>query len=210
MERRSVSALLAAALVLGGVVLTPARAFASSAESRFTSLLNHERTSRGGRSLVTKSDLVSVARRHSQEMASRGSIYHNQDLPNEVRGWRVLGENVGRGGSVDSIHNAFMDSAPHRANILDRRFNHVGVGTAVNGDYIYVTEVFAARGSTTSAAVRHRPAPRVVRRPLRPRATPVRRRASVASDPQTVEILVRLIGLDARQVDPATGAAKGI
>jgi cysteine-rich secretory family protein len=215
MKRRSASTLLAVALVLGGIIFTPARAFASSDESRFTSLLNHERTSRGGHALVTKSDLVAIARRHSQDMANRGSIYHNQDLPNEVGGnWRILGENVGRGGSVDSIHKAFMNSAPHRHNILDSRFNQIGVGTVVKNGYIYVTEVFAGRGSTTTVrrAV-HRSAPRVAHavRPAAPkRPKPARVIAPVVLDPQSVRILVRLIGLDARQVNPVTGAALGL
>jgi len=212
MTRRSASTLLAAALVLGGIIFTPARAFASSDESRFTSLLNHERTSRGGHALATMSDLVAIARRHSQDMANRGYIFHNQDLPNEVHGdWRVLGENVGRGGSVDSIHDAFMNSAPHRQNILDGRFNQIGVGTVVKNGYIYVTEVFAGRGSTPARRVVHRSAPRVAHtaRPATRKPGPRLIPATVL-DPRSVRILVRLIGLDARQVNPATGAAMGV
>ena len=216
MQKRTASIVLAAALAIGAVVLSPTQSFASSEESRFTSLTNRERTSRGGRSLVTKSDLVSIARRHSRRMAERGYIYHNDNLPNEVGGdWQMLGENVGRGGSVDAIHNAFMNSAPHRRNILESRFNQVGIGTYIASDgRIYVTEIFAKRGST--------PRPRVVQRPRVTRrvATPPRRSAPPPRpkpkpappppNPQTVEILVRLIGLDARQVNPATGAAMGV
>jgi cysteine-rich secretory family protein len=217
MSRRSASTLLAAALVFGGIALTPARAFASTQESRFTSLLNHERTSRGGHALVTKSDLVEVARRHSRDMAERGYIYHNSNLPNEVGGdWRILGENVGRGGSVDSIHNAFMNSETHKRNILDSRFNQIGVGTFVaSNGYLYVTEVFAGRGSSPAPRrVVHRSAPRrvaparaAVKPVSRPKARPV---APATIDAQSVRILVRLIGLDARAVNPATGAAMGL
>jgi hypothetical protein len=216
MTRRTASTLLAAALVLGGILFTPARAFASSDESRFTSLLNHERTSRGGHSLATKSDLVAVARRHSQDMANRGYIYHNNNLPNEVGGnWRILGENVGRGGSVDSIHNAFMNSAPHKRNILDSRFNQIGIGTVVKNGYVYVTEVFAGRGSTPAPrrAV-HRATARVTHHAaVRPKSVPKPQpRPAVApiADPLSVTILVRLIGLDARTVNPTTGAAMGV
>jgi hypothetical protein len=218
MTRRSASTLLAAALVLGGIIFTPGHAFASSQESRFTSLLNHERSSRGGHTLATKSDLVSIARRHSEDMADRGYIYHNSNLPNEVSGnWRILGENVGRGGSVDSIHNAFMNSAPHKHNILDSRFNQIGVGTVVRNGYIYVTEVFAGRGSTPAPRpIVHRTAPRrVTHHAARPAARPKpKARPAVVppatADPRSVLILVRLIGLDARVVNPATGAAMGI
>jgi hypothetical protein len=221
MQKRTASIALAAALALGTVVLAPTSASASSEESRFTSLTNRERTSRGGRSLITKSDLVAIARRHSQRMADRGYIYHNDNLSNEVRGdWQTLGENVGRGGSVESIHNAFMDSAPHRRNILESRFNHVGIGTVIKNGRIYVTEVFAKRGSTPTRRVVQRPrttrrvatAPRrAAPRPAAPRPRPKPKPAPPPPpSPQTVEILVRLIGLDARRVNPATGAALGL
>ena len=213
MQRRKASIVLAAAMVLGAIAFTATDALASSEESRFTSLTNHERTSRGIHALVTKSDLVAVARRHSQQMVERGYIYHNENLPNEVGGnWRMLGENVGRGGSVDAIHQALMDSAPHRHNILESRFNQVGIGTAIAKDgRVYVTEVFAQRGSSPKQSVVHhtsvpRPAATAPRRSTpRPKPKPV-----APPDPQTVDILVRMIGLDARQVNPATGAAMGI
>lgn len=210
MQRRSASTLLAAALVLGGIIAAPTRAFASSEEARFTSLLNGERSSRGGHTLVTMSDLVEIARRHSQDMANRGAIYHNENLPNEVHGdWQILGENVGRGGSVDSIHDAFMNSAPHRANILDDRFNQVGVGTVIKDGYIYVTEVFAGRGSAPRPVVHRSSAPRrAVKPPVKPVARPLP--TAPQAGPRTIEILVQLIGLDARRVDPATGDALGI
>jgi hypothetical protein len=214
MHKRTASIIVAGALALGAIALTPVNASASSEESRFTSLLNHERTSRGGHALVTKSDLVAVARRHSQRMADRGYIYHNDNLPNEVDGdWQMLGENVGRGGSVDSIHQAFMDSSPHRHNILDSRFNQIGVGTVIANDgRIYVTEVFAKRGSTTTHTVVRRTAttPRTSAAPRRRAAHPKPKPKPASPNPQTVEILVRLIGLDARRVNPATGAAMGI
>ena len=214
MQKRKASIVLAAAMALGAIAFTATDALASSEESRFTSLTNHERTSRGLHALVTKSDLVAVARRHSQQMVERGYIYHNENLPNEVGGnWRMLGENVGRGGSVDAIHQALMDSAPHRHNILESRFNQVGIGTAIAKDgRVYVTEVFAQRGSAPKPSVVHhtsapRPAATASRRSTRPRLKPKR---IAPPDPQTVDILVRMIGLDARQVNPATGAAMGI
>ena len=217
MQRRKASILLAAVLALGAVAFSTTDALASSEESRFTSLTNHERTSRGEHALVTKSDLVAVARRHSQRMAERGYIYHNDNLPNEVGGdWRMLGENVGRGGSVDAIHQALMDPAPHRHNILESRFNQIGIGTAIAKDgRIYVTEVFAQRGSTVRRMVVRRTTstrPRVASAPRHatPKPKPKPRPVPPPPNPQTVEILVRLIGLDARQVNPATGAAMGL
>jgi hypothetical protein len=208
MGKRTGTILLAGALALGAIVFSPAAAHASSEESRFTYLTNHERTSRGLNALTVKSDLVSIARRHSEQMADSGGIYHNNNLGNEVSGnWTELGENVGKGPNVDTIHDAFMDSAPHRANILRASFNQVGIGTVIRDGYIYVTEVFARRGSTS--VVTHRSSTRTVRHvstPARPRPRP----RVLVDAPRTVEVLVLLLGLDATRVDPITGAALGI
>jgi cysteine-rich secretory family protein len=215
MQRRTASVALAVFIALGGLLVAPTSAQASSEESRFTSLTNHERSSRGLRTLRVTSDLVAIARRHSQQMASRGDIYHNDNLENEVGGnWTELGENVGKGPSVDSIHNAFMDSAPHRANILRSSFNQVGIGTAIKNGYIYVTEVFAKRGSTPRTVVHRappRPRPQVAHRaPPPPKPKPKPRPAQPIEAPRTVSVLVRLIGLDADRVSPITGEALGI
>lgn len=113
-------------------------------ESCFTSKINGARASAGRASLTTHSELVAIARRHSKRMADSGSIFHNGNLANEAPdGWQSLGENVGMGPSCDAIHQAFMNSASHRANILDPDFNFVGVGVVIASDgTIFVTEVF--------------------------------------------------------------------
>jgi hypothetical protein len=126
-------------------------------EGCFTAKINGAR----GPDLAVDGSLVSVARRHSQRMASSGTIFHNSNLPNEVPpGWQSLGENVGMGPSCDAIHNAFMNSASHRANILDPDFNFVGVGVVVAGDgTIFVTEVFMQKQASQPAQNPPAPAP---------------------------------------------------
>lgn len=113
-----------------------------SAESQFVALLNQERAARGLPKLAVASDLVSVARKHSARMASSGELYHNPNLGSDVSGWQKVGENVGRGPSVSTIHDAFMNSSGHRANILDGDWTEVGVGVEVVDGRVWVTEVF--------------------------------------------------------------------
>ncbi|HET7481500.1 MAG TPA: CAP domain-containing protein, partial [Actinomycetota bacterium] len=48
------------------------------------------------------------------------------------------------GTEVHSLHRAFMESPPHRANVLDKRFRYLGVGVARDGDMIWVTVLFEA------------------------------------------------------------------
>ncbi len=150
MGRRIALSITLAAMIVGALSSVPARASTSSDESSFVRLINSARSSRGLRTLAVRSDLTSVARRHSQDMASSGGIYHNSRLSSQVSGWRELGENVGTGRDVSKVHDAFMNSSSHRANILHATFNEIGVGVVRSGDVIYVTEVFARRGSTTT------------------------------------------------------------
>ena len=209
------SILCASAIAFVALSATPA--LASTQESRFNYLTNHERSSRGIRTLRIASDLVSIARRHSEQMASRGTIYHNNNLANEVGGnWTMLGENVGKGPSVDSIHDAFMNSPEHRANILRSGFNQMGIGTAVKNGYIYVTEVFAQRGSTPRVVhhtvrrtVRHHVVHHAARRAkAKAKAKPARPVA--VEPPRLVSALIRLASMDAKDVSPASGVALGI
>ncbi len=213
MRKRSSAAIIAATMALGSAIFSASPAHAlNSSESSFLSLTNGERSSRGIGRLTVASDLTAVARRHSERMARDGKIYHNGSLGSDVGGnWRKLGENVGKGPTVRSIHDAFMASSSHRAHILDRAYDQIGVGTVTKNGVIYVTEVFADRSTATKPVVR-----RVVRRTVAPR--PVVRRAKVVKrapppppaplpQPQVVSMLLTLAGLDAEVVDPRTGVA---
>lgn len=210
MRQRLAPIVLAAAIIAVGAP-TPAGA-SSGDEGRFVSLLNGERSSRGIARLPVAGELTAIARKHSERMAADGRIYHNSALPSQVgSGWKAIGENVGRGGSVESIHRAFMDSAGHRAHILDSRYNEVGVGVAVRDGTIYVTQVFVQRATVRRAAPRaERPArPSRARRP----ASPPPRVVVVAVEPpaaREVAVLLRLLAHDADVINPATGMAAGV
>jgi cysteine-rich secretory family protein len=211
--------LLTAALV--GILLavalppSPIASASSSNESRLVSLVNAERANRGLSKLSTASDLMSIAHRHSAQMASRRSIFHNSSLTSEVRGWRAIGENVGRGPTVSSVHNAFMSSSSHRAHILSGRYKQIGTGVVKGSDgYLYVTEVFVDRGtvarvsrSTTRRVTRSHHAP--VRRRARPKA--VRKVFVIARPPdRAVGMLLKLLAIDseiAARKDMSGGSA---
>jgi len=52
------------------------------------------------------------------------------DAPDE---WTKLGENVGYGGTIAIVHDAYLNSPGHRANIMDPGFTQMGAA-AVWGD----------------------------------------------------------------------------
>ncbi len=137
------TAILAAIAVLATVLLVSTRVAQASEAGEFIARINSERTSRGIRAYAERSDLDAVAARQAVRMANSQSLYHNPNLGGEVGNWRAIAENVGRGGTVSSIHQAFMSSADHRDHILSTTYTEVGVGTARGGDgRLYVSEVF--------------------------------------------------------------------
>jgi len=145
--------LLVAAGALVG--LGSGTAYASDASS-LISMTNSARASKGLPSLSSKSDLASVALKQAKRMAEAGKLFHNPNLSSDVSGWRYVGENVGYGSSAAKIHSALMNSAPHRANILDRDYTQVGVG-AVRDDNgrLWIAQVFrkpvGGSGSSSSS-----------------------------------------------------------
>lgn len=193
---RRFAAPLVAVMVTTLVGVGPRTAFAG-AEDDFVSKINAERGARGLRTLSVESDLTAVARRHSQRMAKDGAIYHNPNLGSEVRGWRTVGENVGRGRTVQKIHDAFMASDYHARNIVDPAMNQLGVGVAYGDDgRIYVTQIFAERGSSGGGGGGGSPAPAVAR--AEPSAGPERSaapRPTPKPEPIAVEMLLHVVRL---------------
>jgi len=111
-------------------------------EACFRTTINYERTRLGIPELKPNAAVQQVARAHSAEMASRDTIYHDPNLAEELPPFQYAGENVGMGASCDQLHQAFMNSPGHRANILDRDFTDLGVGVSIKDDTLFVTEDF--------------------------------------------------------------------
>ena len=149
---------LALAAVLTGA-LTAAPAGATTAEDSLTARLNGARSDQGLPSLATRSDLVAVARAQATRMADSGTLYHNPNLTTDVTNWRWVGENVGYGPDVQTVHVAFMNSDAHRANILDTDYTEVGIGVVERGDRVWVAEVFRRPETVTASSSSSAPAP---------------------------------------------------
>lgn len=116
-------------------------------EKRFARLINKERSTRDQNRLRLDTELGKVARKHTAEMIDRTLLYHtpSADLAKRVTNWRVLGENVGYGGGVATLHTAFMNSPAHKENVLYPTYRHVGVGVKKVAGVMWVTVIFEAR-----------------------------------------------------------------
>ncbi len=155
MVRRTLATMLL--LVVGTLALGAAPAGADDAgdEAGFLARLNDLRTSQGLPALASNSALTGVARAWAGSMAAAGTISHNPSLAAQgPSNWARLGENVGMGPSVVSLHNAFVTSPSHFANMVNAHYDSVGVGVVMSGSTMYVTVNFMQ----TQAA----PAPRPV------------------------------------------------
>lgn len=108
------------------------------------SLMNGARSNHGASALDRVWVLRHMADQHSKEMAQAGRIYHTANLGSRLRvvSWSVAGENVGAGARIRTLFEAFMDSAPHRANILNRDFRRVGIGVYRDDGIIWITLIF--------------------------------------------------------------------
>lgn len=116
------------------------------AERGFARRINQAREDEGLRKLSLDPELSKVARVHSREMVRATSLHHTSSdkLAKRVTDWLMLGENVGLGDRVGSLHQAFMDSPAHRDNVLEAAYRHIGVGTIRKNGRLWVTIVFEA------------------------------------------------------------------
>jgi len=123
--------MLAITLLIG--TAGSAQAAPTSDESAFLSATNSYRSQNGLPALQWDDALANIARGWSQQMDGANTLSHNPAITDQINSlvtsqWTRIGENVGFGPSVDAIQNAFLNSAPHRANILGD-YNRVGIGT---------------------------------------------------------------------------------
>ena len=154
---RGLSAVVITLTALAGLPLLSgtAHADAASDEAGFVAHINATRAARGLPALAVDSRLTSLARSWSSTMAGQDRLHHNPNLTSQApTTWQKLGENVGLGGNVDSIANAFVNSPDHYRNIVDGAFNSVGIGVVWSGGRLWVTEVFMQGPVVLAAAAR--------------------------------------------------------
>jgi uncharacterized protein YkwD len=124
----------------------PARLTAAEAVARLLQLTNDARAESGVAAVAPRQDVADIAARWSDAMAEAGALSHNEAyFSAETRrrlGAATLAENVARAGDVDQAHRALMNSAGHRANLLDPRFAVVGIGAVLVADTWWITQDF--------------------------------------------------------------------
>lgn len=131
-------------------------------EQRFFDLTNEQRR-RGRLPLLVEAEALSTAaRRHSQDMLRRRFFSHRNpdgqdhaDRINAVLRWKAnaTAENLwmrsgplteaGLPAVVNGAIAQLMASKEHHANLMNRRYTHLGIGVMMTATEIRVTQLFA-------------------------------------------------------------------
>jgi uncharacterized protein YkwD len=140
-----------AAAALVGIMLCWAaygQTSVSREERELFSSVNQARRTQGLHPLRWDESLAAAALGHAKVMAERGSAQHSfagePGLPERVKEagarFRWLSENVTEGPTPRFIHAQLMESARHRANILDRDMDSIGIGVVERHGQLFVVE----------------------------------------------------------------------
>ncbi|MEZ5138414.1 MAG: CAP domain-containing protein [Acidimicrobiales bacterium] len=130
------------AIVIIVAALSLLTACLSSSQNEVLTELNADRKANRLSALAVQADAQAKAQAWAERLARENKLYHSTLSDGIKVRWCSLGENVGYGGSVAAIEDAYMRSSGHRANILSTKWNGVGVGYARNGNRIFTVQVF--------------------------------------------------------------------
>lgn len=114
-------------------------------------LLNRDRAKNGLPALVLDPELSRIARIKSQDMKDNRYFAHEsptfgraaQMLTHFGYAYNGVGENIAHHSTVEKSQAAFLSSPPHRANIMGRQWQKVGIGVVYDDQgFVYVTQLF--------------------------------------------------------------------
>jgi uncharacterized protein YkwD len=133
------------------VASTSAQPNTADAERDLFNAINQERKAHGLPFLNSDDALGNAARKQAQRMAEQGTVSHQfpgePNLPSRARAagahFTWLSENVDQGANPTAIHQSFMKSPQHRANILDPDMDSAGIGIAERNGQLFAVEDFS-------------------------------------------------------------------
>jgi hypothetical protein len=123
----------------------------SLAEQYLFAAANADRISRGLSTLRIDPSLVRAATQHAREMAVHAAISHQfsgepelaQRASSAGAHFSLVTENVAEAPNPASIHDLWMQSAGHRANLLDPQVDSIGISVIARNGEFYAVEDFA-------------------------------------------------------------------
>jgi len=132
----------------------------SRAAEQVFALANKARVQAGAGRLEWDDSLAEAALQHCQRMVAEGPIAHRYNGEADIAGragqagahFDVIEENVAVGPSAAEIHNEWMNSPGHRANLLSRDVNRVGIAIVAARGVLYAVADYSHGVQSMSAA----------------------------------------------------------
>jgi hypothetical protein len=131
--------------------LLVARAQTSVADQSLLNAANKDRAAQNLPLLKWDAALATAARQHALRMAKMNQLSHQfpgeppvQDRARQAGArFSMIAENVAQGPTLSGIHNQWMNSPPHRANLLDATLDSVGISVVQSGTMLFAVEDFS-------------------------------------------------------------------
>jgi Cysteine-rich secretory protein family len=131
-----------------------------AAAEQIFALANQARAQAGVGRLQWDPALATAALQHCRRMASEGPIAHRYGGEPDVSGraaqagarFSLIEENVAVGPSADAIHEEWMQSPGHRANLLSPDVDHVGIAVVSARGVLYAVADYSRAVQQLSAA----------------------------------------------------------
>jgi uncharacterized protein YkwD len=147
MRRGLVRIVMVTALTIGLAATTVGAATPASAQLRRAKMLgwvNHTRAEHHVHRLRMVRSVVGLAHDHNLAMAKKQRLFHTSDLGYKLRyvDWHSWGENVGAGVTPYGLFKAYMASPEHRANMLSKGFDRVGISFVERRGVLWSTLIF--------------------------------------------------------------------
>ena len=150
--------ILSAAPLIHAQSLNLAAANLTVAEQYLLAAANEDRANQGLPPLRFDPVLAEASSIHAREMADHQEISHQFDGEPELadRGanagahFSLITENVGEAPTSVIIHNLWMHSPGHRANLLDPNVDSIGIAIVTRDNQLYAVEDFARTVETIS------------------------------------------------------------
>lgn len=147
---------MGAGILLAGVCLVGACSGAQAQQGdekaqRIFELTNQDRAAQGLQPLHWDAALAAAAAAHANRITEEKSLSHQYagepDLTARASQagahFQAIAENIAMGYSAEAIEKQWMNSVPHRQNILDPQMNSIGIAVVEKNGNLYAVEDFA-------------------------------------------------------------------
>jgi len=136
-------------------LFSPEKSFSQQApgpdEKFLLDAVNHERANERISPLKWDANLAAAARAHVQEMVTRNHLSHQfpgepnltARASNAGARFSSVAENIAEAPSVDELHIGWMNSLPHRTNILNPKLTAIGIAVEMRGEQFFAVQDFS-------------------------------------------------------------------